>query len=952
MLYKRRTVINRFGQEEVLSYDKITNRIYRECEEVGIQNVDVDEILNIVITRMSKNMKTSDIDTLIASECIAKYAEHEDYYRLASAITVSNLHRSIFKTPHTFSSYVLTAMDHVDKHGRQFPLIDAKWKPFILEHGARINAAIDYKRDYIIDYFGFQTLYKNNYLRVNSYGEVLETPSDLYMRVAIHCYHTMGIDAVIRAYDYLSQHYYTHATPTLINAMTPCGQLASCFLFAHVEDSIEGMYGGEGKIGTLSKLALTSKRSGGIGIHLHKIRSNGMRVRTTNGKTSGLKPYLIVLDALGRHVDQGQTRPGAIAVYLTPIHPDFPVVMKMRRDEGAPEDQATHLFYAAWLPDLFMKRIQQAHDTSIPQEQRSLIMWSMYDYDIYPELYDCYSDEFETRYLKYESEGKWTSQVPILNIWYEMLRTIRKTGMPYIMYADAVNEKSNQKNLGYIASSNLCVHGDTQILTKQGYVTISTLENNYVDVWNGKEWSNVQVIKTGTNQELLEISTTSGKILKCTKYHKFIMGYDEDKSYNDAIRCDAMNLNVGDKLITWVDNNNIKHIDSISEIKPVPGLHDTFCFTEPKLHAGVFNGILTGQCSEIVEYSSPDETAVCNLASISLTKFATPTGFDHAKFHEVTKFVTRGLDCVIDENVYPTTCGKVSNNRHRPIGMGVQGLADVFMILNQPFDSPEAAETNREIFATMYHAAVESSNEIAIERGSYETFHGSPMSQGLFQFDLWEKGDQKNNIVFTPSLRHDWDELRNRVQKTGIRNSLLIALMPTAGTSQIMENTECFEAIPNIIYRRETKSGTFIVFNKHFRKLLKDKGMYNVDVTNSILQNNGSVQHLTFLSQHEKNVFKTVWEIKQKVVIDQAADRGHYVCQAQSMNLYFETPDFAVLTGAYLYGWKKGLKNGSYYIRSRSSAKENLTIALTNAVDPQQTNSSQQPIEECLNCSA
>jgi ribonucleotide reductase alpha subunit len=927
---RQRYVINRRGERVKLSLDKINDRLEEVSDKISVSgSINLFEIVGIVISRMIKDMKTSEIDTLIAAECIGKMLEHEDYYRIASAISISNLHRTLFDAygGHSFTKMVKRAIAHIDtSDNTPFPLIDAKWLAFITEHEERINTSIDYDRDYIIDYFGVSTLIKNRYLLIDANGDIIESPSDMYMRTAINCYSSLGIDVVIQAYNYLSKHYYTHATPTMINSMTPCGQLASCFLINHVADSIEGMYGGDGIEGTVSKVASISKNSGGIGIALHNIRSSGMKVRTTNGKTSGLKPYVKVYNEIAGHVDQGSKRPGAIAIYLTPVHPDFVTVMKMKRQEGAAKDQATSLFYACWIPDEFMRRVKQA----ILEDENKNILWSTFDYNKFPELYNCYGDEFTNLYNSLEAKGLATSQQSILEIWDDIHRTQRLAGMPYVMYSDACNEKSNQKNLGYIASSNLCVHGETTINIRNSVgcikeERIDSLVDQTIEIWNGFIWSSVTIKKTGENQHLLNISTSDGKSIKCTRYHKFIL-YDEN-CINEARRTDAETLKIGDLLydkhFTRENEESHKGI-SITDISNVDGLHDTFCFTEPINHTGVFNGILTGNCSEIVEFSSPDETAVCNLASMSLPAFVdqkTKT-FNHEKFYEVVKFAIRGLDSVIDENKYPTKCGERSNMRHRPVGLGIQGLVDVYLMLNIAFESPEAYEVNRDIHETMYFAAMESSVELAEEKGAYSSFPGSPLSQGKFQFDLWKKPIIKSG-------RYDWDALRARVVSSGARNSLLIALMPTAGTSQIMGNVEMFENIPGHIYKRETKTGNYIVINQHIIRLLRKYNKYNLDVNNSILINRGSIQHLTFLTEHERNVFKTVWEIKQKAVIEQSAERGRYVCQSQSMNIYFAEPDRSKLSAAHIYAWDLGLKTGSYYIRSQPSTTENMSISIT-----------------------
>jgi ribonucleoside-diphosphate reductase alpha chain len=783
-------LINRHGEKVRLSLDKIRDRIEEVSRKINLLPSDIDQfaLMQIVISRMADKMKTSDIDTLIARECIGKSIENYAYYKLASAIAISNLQKNVFiKRSGGYAEVLLACIDHVANNGEAYPLINAKWRTFVETHAAAINGALDYSRDFIIDYFGFSTLLNNSYLMRDSSENVIETPADMYMRVAIQCYNSRGIDAVIRAYTLMSSHAYTHATPTILNSMTPMPQLASCFLIDHPEDSIEGMYGGPHTVGAVPKMAMISKSAGGIGIALHNIRSAGQRVKTTNGKTNGLVPYIRVINAEALHVDQGSKRAGAIAIYLTPIHPDFVSVMKMKRHDNDEKDRATSLFYGCWIPDEFMRRVALAyrpdHDDSNP------VMWSTFDYNEYPHLYELHSDEFTREYIRLETEGRYKSRYPILEIWQDILRTQRKTSMPYMLYSDACNNKSNQKNLGYIKSSNLC--------------------------------------------------------------------------------------------------------------------------------------------SEIIEYSSPTETAVCNLASISLPYFVKRDPetdipfFDHQMLHEVAHFITIGLNMVIDETYYPTACAKRSNMKHRPIGLGVQGLVDVYMMMGYAYESEEANKLNILIHETIYHGAMSASVELAKQHGYYDSFPGSPLSEGKFQFDLWDSVNHSNV--------YNWDILRKEVTIHGARNSLLVALMPTASTSQIMGNFESFETMTMNISRRETSAGNYIIINKHLAKVLQKYNKYNLAVNNSIILNEGSVAHLPFLTAHEKNVFKTAWEIKQKAVINQAADRGRFVDQSQSMNLFLENPDQDTMTSMHLYAWRSGLKTGMYYLRSRSGASENKSIALTSA---------------------
>jgi ribonucleoside-diphosphate reductase alpha chain len=838
-------LIDRRNCEVKLSLDKIAQRIEEIASLMNLtKDINYMEILTHVITNLANGIKTSKVDEIIVKESIGKSVENEAYYTLGGAVAVSNLQKNVFvkravnvmSRDYGYADILLAFMkpviytktrnnsingnyqwadyekrrklkheSYVEKEEahRVNSLIHPKWEEFVRMHREQINEAIDYKKDFRIDYFGIETLIKGYLLKEN--GICVETPGEMYMRIAIQCYSKLGIDTVIDAYNYLSDHAYTHATPTMSNAMTHCGQLASCFLLDHVDDSIDGMYGNDnGTVGTITKMAQISKNSGGIGVAMHDIRSSGAHVRTTNGKTSGLAPYVRVMNILARQIDQGGKRPGAIAIYLTPIHPDFIQVIQLKQQKGTSTDQATNLFYGMWIPDEFMRRIRKAFDPNTLESEKNKITWCTFDYDEHPLIYNLYGDEFTQEYNYLESMEKYKTRMPILDVWNVITRTLRMTSMPYVLFSDACNQKSNQKNLGYIKCSNLC--------------------------------------------------------------------------------------------------------------------------------------------AEIVEYSSADETAVCNLASISLPHFVEvnqTTGkkfFNHEKLHKVAKFATIGLDCVIDENKYPTECGKNSNMRHRPIGLGIQGLVDVYMALMLPYESPEAFALNALIHETIYHAAVSASVDLAKLHGPYSTYAGSPISEGKFQFDLWESET-------TFSGKYDWQELRNEVLAHGVRNSLLVALMPTASTSQIMGNTESFECLAGNIYRRETGAGHFLVFNKYLRPVLKKYNKDNIETATSILLNNGSVSHLNFLSEHEKRVFRTAWEIKQRAVIDQSADRGHFVCQSQSMNLYVAVPDQQIITSMLIHSWEKGLKTGSYYIRSKNAADENQVLGLNieNAVK------TAQPVQKITN---
>ncbi|HCB46593.1 MAG TPA: ribonucleoside-diphosphate reductase subunit alpha, partial [Algoriphagus sp.] len=627
----------------------------------------------------------------------------------------------------------------------------------IKKNAAKLDAAIDYKRDFGYDYFGYKTLERSYLIRLD--GKVVERPQHMLMRVAVGI-HKEDLDSVIETYNLLSEKWFTHATPTLFNAGTPKPQLSSCFLLTMKDDSIDGIYD------TLKQCAKISQSAGGIGLSIHHVRAKGSYIKGTNGVSNGIVPMLRNFDMTARYVDQGGgKRKGSFAIYLEPWHADIKDFLELKRNHGKEEMRARDLFYALWIPDLFMKRVEQ-NET-----------WSLFCPNECPGLSDCYGEEFEKLYEKYEREGKARETIKAQELWFEVLESQIETGTPYMLYKDAANGKSNQKNLGTIKSSNLC--------------------------------------------------------------------------------------------------------------------------------------------TEIIEYTAPDEVAVCNLASLALPKFVTqgPDGklsFDHQKLYEITKVATRNLNKVIDVNYYPVEEAKRSNFRHRPIGLGVQGLADAFIMLRMPFDSPEAKGLNEDIFETIYYAAVETSMELAKVQGTYETYEGSPASKGELQFDMWG--------VTPKSNRWNWTELKEKVKKYGLRNSLLVAPMPTASTSQILGNNECFEPYTSNIYTRRTLSGEFIVVNKHLMKDLIKLGLWNDNMRNRLISTNGSVQDVPGIPQHIKDIYKTVWEISQKVIIDMAADRGAYICQSQSMNVFLQDPNFGKLTSMHFYAWKKGLKTGMYYLRSQAAA--------------------------------
>ena len=770
-------VLKRNGEHEVIAFDKILARIRNVGKQAGITAVNYTSLAMKVIDQLYDGIPTTKIDELTAEQCATMTTQHPDYGTLAAYIIVSNHHKT---TPSTFYKAMCQLHEFKDVRGQPSPLISDEFWAVVCTHHNELEAMIDVSRDFLIDYFGFKTLERSYLMRTN--GTTVERPQYMWMRVSVGI-HGAQMDKVRATYDLMSQKYFTHATPTLFNAGTPQPQLSSCYLIAMESDSIDGIFN------TLKECANISKHAGGIGVHVHDIRASGSHIRGTNGTSNGLVPMLRVFNNTARYIDQGGKRNGTIAVYLEPWHADIAHFLEMKMNHGDEDAKGRDLFYALWVPDLFMARIKANAE------------WSLFCPDECPGLSDVYGDEFDKLYVRYEAEGRHRGKVKARDLWFRILDSQMETGTPYLCYKDAVNRKTNQKNLGVIRSSNLC--------------------------------------------------------------------------------------------------------------------------------------------SEIMEYSDDQETAVCNLASIALNRFipgnqgsphpssklhevtgkgeegvgvrgalVAPGVFDFEKLHEVTRIVTENLNRVIDVNYYPTPKTRVSNMAHRPIGIGIQGLADTFMLLDLAFSSDEARLLNKRIFETMYHAALTASCDLAEQHGAYSSFLGSPASQGILQYDMWG--------VEPESGRYDWTALKARIVKHGLRNSLLLAPMPTASTSQILGNTECFEPISSNIYTRRTMAGEFILVNRHLIADLQAAGLWNEAVKNNIVANKGSVQHIGGLSEHLKRKYCTVWEIPMKHVIDMAADRGAFICQSQSMNLWMEDPNYAALTSMHFYAWSKGLKTGMYYLRRKA----------------------------------
>ncbi len=742
-------VIKRNGEKEVVSFDKILKRIKKTGTEANI-HLNYTALTIKVIDQLYDGISTTQIDELTAEQCASLASTHPDYNNLAGRLIVSNHQKN---TSPIFSQTITRLYNFNDKHNNHSPLVSYELYETVMGSPDKYDGLCDYTRDYFIDYFGFKTLERAYLMKIGK--TIVERPQHMWLRVAIGI-HGDNFYRVKETYDCMSQKYFTHATPTLFNAGTPRPQLSSCFLIAMENDSISGIYS------TLSDCANISKWAGGIGLHIHNIRATGSHIRGTNGTSNGIVPMLRVFNNTAKYVDQGGgKRNGSFAIYLEPWHADIEVFLQMRKNHGDEELKARDLFYALWIPDLFMERIKTDGN------------WTLMCPDECPGLADVYGEEFKELYEKYESQGVGRITLSARKLWFQILDAQMETGTPYLCYKDAANRKSNQKNIGIIKSSNLC--------------------------------------------------------------------------------------------------------------------------------------------TEVMEVSTKDETAVCNLASIALPTFIdhtqTPPVYNFEELHRISRIVTYNLNKVIDVNYYPTSKTKTSNEQHRPIGIGVQGLADTFIQLGYTFESNEAKQLNREIFETIYHAALEESCKIAENEGRYNSFDGSPASKGILQFDMWN--------VIPDQNRYDWDDMKSKIKEHGLRNSLLLAPMPTASTSQILGYNECIEPITSNIYSRRTLAGEFMIANKYLMRDLIRLNLWNDDVKNNIIANNGSVQHIDIIPKEIRDKYKTVWEIPMRSVIDMAADRGAFICQSQSLNLWLEDPNYNSLTSMHFYAWNKGLKTGIYYLRRR-----------------------------------
>lgn len=743
-------VIKRNGKKESVNVEKIISRIEKQCYNLDAKYIVPFEVAQKVIEGIYDGVTSRQLDELAAETAASLTTKHPDYATLASRLAVTSLHK---ETKKSFSDTVKELYNHTDKYtNKKTPLVSKEFYDVVKQHAEELDSAIVYNRDFNYDYFGFKTMQRSYLLKINN--RTVERPQHMIMRVAVGI-HGDDIKKALETYNLISEGYFTHATPTLFNAGTPRAQMSSCFLMTINDDSIGGIYD------TLKQIAEISKFAGGIGVAVSNVRAKGSRIRGTNGQSDGLIPMLKVFNETGRYVNQGGKRKGSIAVYIETFHADIMEFLELKKNTGKEEVRARDLFLAVWMNDLFMERVQNNE------------VWSLMCPDECPGLQDVYGKDFEKLYIEYEKEGRYKKQLPAREVWNKILESQIETGVPYILYKDAANEKTNQKNLGTLKTSNLC--------------------------------------------------------------------------------------------------------------------------------------------AEILEYVAPDEIAVCNLASICLPKFVNKGHFSFKKLEDIAYTATINLNRVIDKNFYPVEEAKRSNMRHRPIGLGVQGLADVFFKLQIAFDSPEAIELNKQIFETIYYGAVTASIDLAKTEGHYETYPGSPASKGELQFDLWG---------VTPSDRYDWAQVKENLSKYGLRNSLITTIMPTASTASIFGNEASCEAQTSNLYTRKVLAGEFIIVNKHLVKELVKRKIWNDNIRQQIIRDNGSVQHIAEIPQDLKDIFKTVWEIKQKVIIDMAVDRGPYIDQTQSMNIFMENPNFAKLTAMQFYAW--GRRDNPDFDASKPESEKNL----------------------------
>lgn len=1041
----RFTIINSKNERVPLDFTKTYSKLTKLINIKPKLAISADIVTQQTISSIVDGISTYQLDLLSSSICATLSAEHIDYDKLAVRIYIDSLHKYT-------SGNMLTTLNNINNlvnmNGEYLDLLNPKLIKFVKYYIEDIHAMFDYTRDFDFDYFGIQTLrkaylLKNQFIDGEKMNNIIERPQHLWMRVAIgihmHDIDDFGqldpmytINDIKTTYDLISQKYYTHATPTLFNAGCNRSALSSCFLL-EIPDDLNGIYN------MLGNTAKISKWSGGIGVAISKVRAKGSLIKSTNGVSEGLVPLMKLFNQSALYVSQGGgKRKGSTATYLEPWHADIFDFLETRKPLGDDATKCKDLFLALWVPDLFIKRVIQAIET------KQTVLWSLMCPDQCSGLVDSHGKQFEDLYTNYENIGKFVKQIDIMTLWNEILTLQLEAGVPYLMYKDHANNKSNQNNLGTIQSSNLCVSGSTLVLTNTGYYPIETLVNQSVPIWDGKQFTIMPVVQTGTNRKLLEVLTSDGCKIKCTPYHKFsinrygkemiveakdllftdqitnykfpivndykdnkydieIIPINSEKKYkltwltnfisdngfivshgekfkiiinsnidlfkvkmlcntlgtNPIIKtmnntanlifyntdCTTLKTMISlNKVKTFIDltdyTENIEII--INDVKPVKGVHNTYCVKSPKTNMVMFNGILTHNCSEIVIHTDQNNIGVCNLASVCLGKFVeyidNKPYYNYKKLYEIVCQMTINLNKVLKSNYYCVEEGKHSDAQNAPLGIGVQGLADVFIKSRISFTSPEAKQINKYIFETIYYAAMETSCMLAKKEGTYPTYANSMVSQGLLQFDLW-------NV--TPELQMwDWTNLRNKIKKYGIRNSLLVALMPTASTASIMGSSENFEPITSNIFARAVLSGKFQIVNKYLINDLMELNLWNEDMKNEIISNNGSIQNIKSIPDNIKKIYKIVWEYQLSDLIKMDADRSAYVCQSSSSNRYVTEPTIGKLTKMHIYAWKCGLKTSSYYTKTQSKAEAiKFSVTKKKIVIEEQD-------EECMMCSA
>ena len=849
-------VIKRNGNKEPVSFDKILKRIKTLGQQKSKLHVNYTSLCQKIIDQLYDDITTQEIDELTAQQCASLATTHPDYGILASRILISNHHKMVDEN---YLNVVEKLYNNTDIHNIRSPIISETLYNVVKNNHETIQSWFDYERDYLLDYFGFKTLERAYLLKINK--KIVERPQQMWMRVALGI-HSDDLVKAKETYELMSKKYFTHATPTLFNAGTPRPQLSSCYLIAMESDSIKGIYN------TLGDCAAISKWAGGIGMHIHNVRGSGSHIRGTNGTSNGIVPMLRVFNNTARYVDQGGgRRNGSFAIYLEPWHPDIMEYLDMKKNHGDEEARARDLFYALWLNDLFMERVKQNKK------------WTLMCPDTCRGLSDVYGDEFKTLYEEYENKNMGMKTVNARDVWFKILDSQSETGVPYLLYKDACNKKSNQKNLGTIKSSNLCC----------------------------------EIIEYSDDKETAVCNLASIALSKFVDKAKIPFNVNNIKIYtkNNCNWCLMMKNELKKNNITYTEEK--VEVDDFESFKKQHGVE-----TVPQLYDG---DELIGGYAKVAELLKPT--------------------FNYDELHKTTKIVTNNLNKVIDINFYPTTKTKTSNMRNRPIGIGVQGLADTFALMNIPFHSEEATKVNNYIFETMYHAALEKSMEISKIEGPYSSFNGSPASKGILQFDMWN--------VNVSNDRYDWDQLKQNIKEYGIRNSLLLAPMPTASTSQILGNNECFEPFTSNIYVRRTIAGEFIIINKHLLNELINIGLWNEETKQLMVKYNGSIQEINKIPQVLKDKYKIVWEIPMKHIINMAADRGKFICQSQSMNLWMKNPTYDKLTTMHFYSWSKGLKTGQYYLRTKAKAAPQQFTVEPDKVNSKQENDDYEE-EDCLMC--